>query len=85
MGKKVLQWSETPQEAFETLLYLNDKSALDGRDPNTLAGVGWVFGRFDRAWGPERPIFGKTRYMTSDSTARKLRLRRYLERWGPSA
>ena len=84
-GKKVLQWSDTPQQALETLLYLNDKYALDGRDPNTLAGVGWVFGRFDRAWGPERPIFGKTRYMTSDSTARKLRLRRYLERWGPAA
>lgn len=83
-GKKVLQWSATPQEALETLLYLNDRYALDGRDPNTLAGVGWVFGRFDRAWGPERPIFGKTRYMTSDSTARKLRLRRYLQRWGPA-
>lgn len=83
-GKKVLQWSPTPQEALETLLYLNDKYALDGRDPNTLAGVGWVFGRFDRAWGPERPIFGKVRYMTSQNTARKLRVRRYLERWGPT-
>ena len=81
-GKKVLQWSVSPQEALRTLLYLNDKYALDGRDPNTLAGVGWVFGRFDRAWGPERPVFGKVRYMTSANTARKLRLRRYLARWG---
>lgn len=82
-GKKVLQWSATPWEALQTLLHLNDKYALDGRDPNTLAGVGWVFGRFDRAWGPERPIFGKIRYMTSESTARKLRLRGYLAQWGP--
>jgi deoxyribodipyrimidine photo-lyase len=83
-GKKVLQWSAHPHDALETLLYLNDKYALDGRDPNTLAGVGWVFGRFDRAWGPERPIFGKIRYMTSQSTARKLRLRRYLQTWAPA-
>ncbi|MEC7948367.1 MAG: deoxyribodipyrimidine photolyase [Myxococcota bacterium] len=84
-GKKVLQWSASPQEAFQTLLYLNDKYALDGRDPNSIAGVGWVFGRFDRAWGPERPVFGKTRYMTSASTERKLRLKDYLARWAPEA
>ena len=80
-GKKVLQWSRHPREAFATLLYLNDKYALDGRDPNSVSGVAWVFGRFDRAWGPERPIFGKVRYMTSESTARKLKLKRYLARW----
>lgn len=84
-GKKVLQWTADPREALQTLLYLNDKYALDGRDPNTLAGVGWIFGRFDRAWGPERPIFGKVRYMTSASTARKLRLKGYLQTWGPPA
>jgi len=40
-------------------------------------------GRFDRGW-PERPVFGKVRSMTSRSTRRKVKLERYLERWGSS-
>jgi deoxyribodipyrimidine photo-lyase len=85
-GKKVLQWSPTPEAAFETLVELNNRYAIDGRNPNSYSGIGWVLGRFDRAWGPERPIFGKVRYMTSDSARRKWRLRAYLERFGdPSA
>lgn len=83
-GKNVIAWTKSPAEAFERLLYLNDKYALDGRDPNSYAGVGWIFGRYDRAWGPERPIFGKVRYMTSANTKRKLDLGGYLERYGPS-
>jgi len=81
-GKKVLEWSRTPQEALETLIELNNRYALDGRDPNSYSGIFWVFGRYDRAWGPERPIFGKIRYMTSDSTVRKLDLKRYLQKYG---
>lgn len=81
-GKRVLEWSAAPQHALPILLHLNDKYAVDGRDPNTLSGVGWVLGRFDRAWGPERPIFGKIRYMSSENTVRKLKMRRYLARWG---
>lgn len=81
-GKKVLQWSKEPEEALQTLIHLNNKYALDGRDPNSYSGIFWVFGRFDRAWGPEREIFGKTRYMTSDSTRRKLSLSNYLHRFG---
>ncbi len=55
---------------------------MDGRDPNSYAGIFWVFGRYDRAWGPERPIFGKLRYMTSENTQRKLELRLYLRKYG---
>ncbi|MBX2803251.1 MAG: deoxyribodipyrimidine photolyase [Myxococcales bacterium] len=80
-GKGVLRWSASPEAAWERLIELNNRYALDGRNPNSYSGIGWVFGRFDRAWGPERPIFGKVRYMTSDSTRRKLRLKSYLERW----
>ena len=65
------------------LLHLNNRWALDGRDPNSYSGVFWTLGRYDRAWGPERPIFGKVRFMSSDSTRRKLRLHRYLEIFGP--
>jgi deoxyribodipyrimidine photo-lyase len=80
-GKRVLEWLPHPQHALPVLLHLNDKYALDGRDPNSVSGVSWVFGRFDRAWGPERPIFGKIRYMSSENTVRKLKMRRYLARW----
>ena len=81
-GKRVLEWSRTPEEALETLIDLNNKYALDGRDPNSYSGIFWVFGRYDRAWGPERPIFGKVRYMSSDATRRKLRMCDYLSRYG---
>ncbi|TNF31366.1 MAG: deoxyribodipyrimidine photolyase [Deltaproteobacteria bacterium] len=81
-GKKVLEWSAHPREAFHTLVALNDRWALDGRDPNSYSGIGWCLGRFDRAWGPERAIFGKIRYMSSENTKRKLHLQRYLARWG---
>lgn len=80
-GKKVLEWSRTPQQALTTLIELNNRYAVDGRDPNSYSGIFWVFGRYDRAWGPERPIFGKIRYMTSDSTLRKLDLKRYLQKY----
>ena len=63
------------------MIHLNNKYALDGRDPNSYSGIFWTLGRYDRAWGPERPIFGKIRYMSSENTARKLPLRGYLEKW----
>ena len=80
-GKKILKWSETPQQALATMFELNNRYALDGRDPNSSSGILWILGRFDRAWGPERPIFGKVRYMTSANTARKLPVRKYLKRY----
>ncbi|PRP92585.1 Deoxyribodipyrimidine photo-lyase [Enhygromyxa salina] len=84
-GKKILEWSASAPAALETMIELNDKYALDGRDPNSYSGIMWCFGRYDRAWGPERPIFGKVRYMSSDSTRRKLRLRGYLDRYAKLA
>jgi deoxyribodipyrimidine photo-lyase len=80
-GKKILEWSPHPREALATMLALNDRWAIDGRDPNSVSGIFWVLGRFDRPWGPERPIFGKVRYMTSRNTARKFDVKGYLERW----
>lgn len=81
-GKKVLEWSPSPQHAADLLIELNNRWALDGRDPNSYSGIFWVFGRYDRPWAPERPIFGTIRYMTSASTARKLRTKRYVARYG---
>jgi deoxyribodipyrimidine photo-lyase len=72
-GKKVLEWSRSPREALEILIELNNKYALDGRDPNSYSGIFWVFGRYDRPW-PERPIYGTVRSMSSRNTARKMRM-----------
>jgi deoxyribodipyrimidine photo-lyase len=79
-GKKILEWSRTPQKAHDIMFELNNRYALDGRDPNSTSGIHWVMGRYDRPWGPERSIFGKVRYMSSDSARRKLRMKNYLSR-----
>jgi len=79
-GKKILEWSPDPRTALATLTHLNNKYALDGRDPNSYSGIAWILGRYDRPWGPERPVYGKIRYMSSDNTARKLRVAGYLAR-----
>jgi deoxyribodipyrimidine photo-lyase len=83
-GKKILEWSSSPREALETMIELNNRYALDGRDPNSYSGIFWCLGRYDRPWGPEREIFGSVRYMSSENTARKLRLKAYLRRYGPT-
>ena len=82
-GKKILHWSASPREALGILIHLNNKYGLDGRNPNSYSGIGWVLGRYDRPWAPARPIFGVVRYMSSENTARKLRVRQYLTRYGP--
>jgi len=76
-GKKVIEWSKTPEEAYATLVHLNNKYALDGRDPNSYTGILWCFGLFDRPWAPERPVLGSVRYMSSEKTARKFSLGAY--------
>ncbi|MCJ7593173.1 MAG: deoxyribodipyrimidine photolyase, partial [Desulfobacterales bacterium] len=83
-GKKILEWTRTPKEAMEMMIELNNRYALDGRDPNSYSGILWILGRYDRAWGPERSIFGKVRYMSSKNTLRKLRMKEYLETYRPS-
>ena len=81
-GKKILEWTSTPREALDVMITLNDRYALDGRDPNSYSGIMWVLGRYDRPWAPTRPIFGSVRYMSSDNTRRKLRLKKYLVAFG---
>ena len=81
-GKKILKWSQAPSEALAAMIELNNKYAVDGRNPNSYSGIFWCLGRYDRAWGPERPIFGKIRYMTSGSTRRKLDAKSYIAAYG---
>jgi deoxyribodipyrimidine photo-lyase len=82
-GKKILEWSRTPRLALQYMIELNNKYALDGRDPNSYSGIFWILGRYDRAWGPERLVFGKIRYMSSKSTARKVHVRNYIKEYAP--
>ncbi len=65
------------------MVELNNKYALDGRDPNSCSGIMWILGRYDRPWGPERPVFGKVRYMSSENTGRKVRCEEYLSKYAP--
>lgn len=82
-AKKILEWSATPEQAYETAVRLNDRYELDGRDPNGYAGIAWaIAGKHDRAWGPERPVYGMVRYMSNASTSRKFRSREFIARWG---
>jgi len=80
-GKKIIEWTPDHRTALEYMIELNNKYAIDGRDPNSYSGIFWCFGRFDRAW-QEREIFGKLRYMTSESTRKKVKLDQYLAKYG---
>jgi deoxyribodipyrimidine photo-lyase len=78
-AKKILEWSPSAAEAFDIAVRLNDRYELDGRDPNGYAGIAWaVLGKHDRAWGPERPVYGKLRYMSYESTSRKFDSKAYI-------
>jgi deoxyribodipyrimidine photo-lyase len=77
-GKNVIGWTKNYEEAFAILEHLNNKYAIDGRDPNSYAGILWCFGKHDRPWF-ERPVFGKMRYMNSNGTARKIDAPAYIE------
>jgi deoxyribodipyrimidine photo-lyase len=78
-GKKILEWSETPEYAYKTTLYLNNKYFIDGRDANSYANVAWVYGNHDRGW-TERPVYGKVRYMSAGGLERKARPGEYVEK-----
>jgi deoxyribodipyrimidine photo-lyase len=77
-AKKILEWTKSPAVAHRLAVKLNDKYFLDGRDPNGYAGCAWaILGKFDRPWF-ERPIFGKIRYMSQQSTGKKFDSKKYI-------
>jgi len=84
-GKKILEWTRSATKALEIMVQLNNKYALDGRDPNSYNGIFWCLGRYDRPWGPERPVFGTVRYMSSENTARKFNIREYVRKYSSSS
>ncbi|MDQ3195288.1 MAG: deoxyribodipyrimidine photo-lyase [Pseudomonadota bacterium] len=78
-GKKILEWSATPEQAFGNALTLNNKYFLDGRDANSYANVAWLFGLHDRPF-PERLIYGTVRCMTAGGLERKYDIEAYVQR-----
>ncbi len=78
-AKKIIEWSETFEEAYEIIKYLNNKYFIDGRDENSYAGIAWCFGKHDRAWN-ERNVFGKLRYMNSNGLKRKFDIDKYVDK-----
>ena len=82
-GKKILEWTRAPEEGFGMALYLNDRYALDGRDPNGYTGVAWCFGRHDRPWSG-RKVFGTVRYMNAAGLRRKFDADAYAKAWSLS-
>jgi len=81
-GKKILEWSADPAQAYQDALYLNNKYALDGRDPNSYSGVAWCFGKHDRPWG-ERQVYGLVRSMVEGGLRRKFDVDEYVRRYTP--
>lgn len=77
-GKKILEWSPSPEQAQSVAVELNDRYGLDGRDPNGYAGIAWsIGGVHDRPW-IERPVFGQVRYMNFKGLARKFDVEAYV-------
>ncbi|MCZ2845589.1 MAG: deoxyribodipyrimidine photolyase, partial [Candidatus Bathyarchaeota archaeon] len=79
-GKKIIEWSQSPQKAYKIALHLNDKYELDGRDSNGYTGIAWCFGKHDRPW-KERKIFGKVRYMSAGGLERKFNIEKYANKF----
>jgi deoxyribodipyrimidine photo-lyase len=82
-GKKILEWSRTPQDALERMVTIMNRWSLDGRNPNSYSGYFWTLGRYDRPW-PERAIFGTVRMMSSANTARKIAVKKYISEFAPA-
>ncbi len=78
-AKKIIEWSNSFEEAYENIMFLNNKYFIDGRDPNSYAGVAWCFGNHDRAW-TERAVFGKLRYMNYEGLKRKFNIEQYISK-----
>lgn len=77
-AKKILEWSKTPEEALEIAIYLNDKYALDGNDPNGYVGILWsIGGLHDRPFS-NKMVTGKIRYMSLSGCEKKFDVKEYI-------
>lgn len=80
-AKKILEWSDTPEQAIETAIYLNDHYSIDGGDPNGYVGILWsIAGLHDRPWF-ERSVYGTVRYMADSGLKKKFDTATYVSQW----
>jgi deoxyribodipyrimidine photo-lyase len=79
-GKSVVLWTKQASTALRRLVHLNDRFALDGRDPNGYANILWCFGKFDRPF-PRRTAWGLVRPMLLHRAADRFDVDTYVGRW----
>jgi len=79
-GKSTLLWTKRYKLALDHLIHLNNKWALDGRDPSSYGGIQWCFGKFDRPWF-DKPVWGVMRPMSLARAYDKFDADRYVQRW----
>ncbi len=78
-GKAIAPWCADPETALATLIDLNDRYALDGHDPNSIGGLLWCLGLFDRPFPEEQAVTGSLRSRSTKEHARRLSAPRLLE------
>jgi photolyase PhrII len=76
-GKAILHWSANAADAWDKLVDLNHRYALDGRDPASYGGLLWCLGQFDRPFQPEQPVIGTVRPRPTAEHAKRLDVRRF--------
>ena len=76
-GKAFPLWTKNLKSSLERSQMLNDKYALDGRDPSSVVGVQWCHGLFDRAFFPSEPVMGVVRKRDIVTHSSRLDTERY--------
>ena len=80
-AKKILEWTDTPEDALNFTIYLNDKYAYDAPSSNGYVSILWALGGLhDRAF-KDYPVTGKIRRMTYNSIKRKYDLTDYINKY----
>jgi deoxyribodipyrimidine photolyase len=79
-GKAILNWKQSPLVALNTIIDLNHRYALDGRDPASYGGILWCLGQFDRPFEPEQQIVGTVRPRPTSTHASRLVTETYFKK-----
>ena len=79
-GKAIAGYRADPEEAMALALELNNRFALDGRDANSIAGIHWCFGLFDRPFDPPGPTMGRIRKRPTSRHLDRIDIEKY-EDW----
>lgn len=81
-GVSLLNWTRGPAEALELLIDLNDRFALDGREPSSYVGALECMGLFDRPVLPERAVTGAVPNSAHVQRAANVDVETYAQRIG---